>query len=157
MPSRREMIELTDAERREFIDSSKTVIIVSNGKDGYPHPMPMWFYRADDDCIYCTTFRKSQKVLNYRRAPKATLLVESGVEYQELKSVVIYADAEVIDDLETVQDTLLHINTRGQEVDPEQRETLIAAMAGTAPKRIVIKFTPVKYVSWDHSKLGGQY
>ena len=112
MPSRRESIELTEDERQEFIDSSKTIIIVSNGRDGYPHTMPMWFYRAQDDCIYCTTFRKAQKVLNYRRDSKATLLVESGLEYAELKSVMIYATAEVVDDLETVQDTLLNINTR---------------------------------------------
>lgn len=157
MPSRRESIELNEAERRDFIDSAKTIIIVSNGRDGYPHPMPMWFYRAEDDCVYCTTFRKSQKVLNYKRDSKATLLVESGVEYAELKSVMIYATAEVIDDLETVQNTLLNINTRGQEVDPAQRETLIEAMSGTAPKRVVIKFTPEGYVSWDHSKLGGVY
>ena len=157
MPSRRESIELTEDERREFIDSSKTIIIVSNGRDGYPHTMPMWFYRAQDDCIYCTTFRKAQKVLNYKRDSKSTLLVESGTEYAELKSVTIYATAEVIDDLEAVQDTLLNINTRGQEVDPARRETLIGAMSGTAPKRVVIKFTPEKYVSWDHSKLGGVY
>ena len=157
MPSRRESIELTVDERREFLDSSKTITIVSNGRDGYPHTMPMWFYRSQDDCIYCTTFRKAQKVLNYKRDSKSTLLVESGTEYAELKSVMIYATAEVIDDLEAVQDTLLNINTRGQEVDPAQRETLIGAMSGTAPKRVVIKFTPEKYVSWDHSKLGGVY
>ena len=157
MPSRRESIELTVDERREFLDSSKTIIIVSNGRDGYPHTMPMWFYRAQDDCIYCTTFRKAQKVLNYKRDSKATLLVESGTEYAELKSVMIYATAEVIDDLHAVQNTLLNINTRGQEVDPDERETLIEAMSGTAPKRVVIKFTPEKYVSWDHSKLGGVY
>jgi nitroimidazol reductase NimA-like FMN-containing flavoprotein (pyridoxamine 5'-phosphate oxidase superfamily) len=157
MPSRRESIELTEDERRKFLDSSKTITIVSNGRDGYPHTMPMWFYRSQDDCIYCTTFRKAQKVLNYKRDSKATLLVETGTEYAELKSVMIYATAEVIDDLEAVQDTLLNINTRGQEVDPAQRETLIEAMSGTAPKRVVIKFTPEKYVSWDHSKLGGVY
>ena len=157
MSSRRESIELSEDERREFLDSSKTIIIVSNGRDGYPHTMPMWFYRAKDDCIYCTTFRKAQKVLNYKRDSKATLLVESGTEYAELKSVMIYATAEVIDDLHAVQNTLLNINTRGQEVDPDERETLIEAMSGTAPKRVVVKFTPEKYVSWDHSKLGGVY
>ena len=40
----------------------KTLIIVSNGHNGYPHPMPMWFDRDHDGCLYCTTFGKSQKV-----------------------------------------------------------------------------------------------
>lgn len=157
MPSRRSQIELTQDERRHFIDASKTIIIVSNGHNGYPHPMPMWFYRDAEDHIYCTTFRKSQKVLNLKRDPRATLLVESGEEYAELKGVVIYASTEVIDDLEQVQETLLQINTRGQTVDAAQRETLIQAMGGTAPKRVVIKCTAQRYVSWDHSKLGGRY
>lgn len=157
MPSRRSQIELSESERRAFIDASKTIIIVSNGRHGYPHPMPMWFYRDADDCVYCTTFRKSQKVMNLQRDPKATLLVESGEEYAELKGVVIYCTSEIIDDLEQVQETLLRINTRGQTVDPAQRETLINAMGGTAPKRVVIKCNPEEYVSWDHAKLGGRY
>ena len=70
MPSRRNNIELSDAEIREFLASRKTLIIVSNGKDGYPHPMPMWFYVDDEGCLYCTTFGKSQKVFNWRRDPK---------------------------------------------------------------------------------------
>ena len=43
MPSRRKLIELDDNEVRDYLDSEKTLIIVSNGHNGYPHPMPMWF------------------------------------------------------------------------------------------------------------------
>jgi nitroimidazol reductase NimA-like FMN-containing flavoprotein (pyridoxamine 5'-phosphate oxidase superfamily) len=157
MPSRRNNIELSATEIRSFLDSSKTLIIVSNGKDGYPHPMPMWFYVDDAGCLYCTTFSKSQKVMNWRRDPRASLLVESGEEYAQLKGVVIYARAEVIDDLDIAIDTLVKINTRGATIDPAQRQALIAAVSKTASKRVVIKFHPERYVSWDHSKLGGRY
>ncbi len=157
MPSRRNSIELTDAEIRAFLDSQKTLIIVSNGKDGYPHPMPMWFYVDDEGCLYCTTFSKSQKIYNWRRDPKASLLVESGTEYAQLKGVVIYARAEVIENLETAIDTLVKINTRGATIDAAQRQALTAAVSKTASKRAVIKFHPERYVSWDHSKLGGRY
>jgi len=157
MPSRRNSIELTDAEIRAFLDSHKTLIIVSNGKDGYPHPMPMWFYVDDEGCLYCTTFGKSQKILNWRRDPKAALLVESGTEYAQLKGVVIYARAEIIEDLDTAIDTLVKINTRGATIDAAQRQALIGAVSKTAAKRAVIKFHPERYVSWDHSKLGGRY
>jgi nitroimidazol reductase NimA-like FMN-containing flavoprotein (pyridoxamine 5'-phosphate oxidase superfamily) len=157
MPSRRSNIELTDAEIREFLNSQKTVIIVSNGKDGYPHPMPMWFYVDAAGCLYCTTFAKSQKILNWRRDPKATLLVETGTEYAQLKGVVIYATAEIIEDLDTAIDTLVKINTRGATIDAAQRQALTAAVTKTATKRAVIKFHPQRYVTWDHSKLGGRY
>ena len=157
MPSRRNNIELSDAEIRAFLDNSKTLIIVSNGKDGYPHPIPMWFYVDAEGCLYCTTFSKSQKVINWRRDPHASLLVETGEEYAQLKGVVIYARAEIIDDLDTAIDTLVNINTRGTTVDPAQRQALTAAVSKTASKRVVIKFHPERYVSWDHSKLGGRY
>jgi nitroimidazol reductase NimA-like FMN-containing flavoprotein (pyridoxamine 5'-phosphate oxidase superfamily) len=157
MPSRRNSIELTDAEIRAFLNSRKTLIIVSNGKDGYPHPMPMWFYVDDAGCLYCTTFGKSQKVLNLRRDPKASLLVESGLEYAQLKGVVIYARAEIIEDVDVAVDTLVKINTRGRMVNVAERQALTGAVAKTAAKRAVIKFHPQRYVSWDHAKLGGRY
>ena len=143
--------------RRVERDMQKTLIIVSNGPDGFPHPMPMWFYADAAGCLYCTTFRKSQKVLNFQRDPKAALLVESGEEYQELKSVLVYATAEVIDDFEAVCDALMNIGTKGQSIDDSQREALRGTVSQTAGKRVVLKFHPERYVSWDHAKLGGKY
>lgn len=157
MPSRRELIELTPEEIARFLVEQKTVVIVSNGRNGYPHPMPMWFYADAEGCVYCTTFRKSQKVLNYQRDPRASLLVESGEEYSELKSVLIYARAEVIDDLDTVVDTLVKITTKGRPVTEADVRQIGAGVRKTAEKRVVLKFVPERYVSWDHAKLGGRY
>jgi nitroimidazol reductase NimA-like FMN-containing flavoprotein (pyridoxamine 5'-phosphate oxidase superfamily) len=157
MPSRREIIQLSDEEIRSFMNEARTLIIVSNGRNGYPHPMPMWFYVDDAGDFYCTTFRKSQKVLNFRRDPRASLLVESGEEYAELKSVLAYAECEVIDDFDTVCDTLVKVNTKGREVDDAEVEQLLGAVSKTAEKRVVLKFTPSEIISWDHAKLGGRY
>ena len=157
MPSRRKLIAFQDDELNAYIDAAKTLIIVGNGKDGYPHPMPMWFARDDDGCFYCTTFGKSQKVLNWRRDPKATLLVESGVDYAELKGVMIYARCEIIDDGDTVADTLVAINSRGRNLDDAAKAKLRESVTGTAAKRVVLRFVPERYVSWNHAKLGGRY
>lgn len=157
MPSRRELIRLTDEEKQAYAVSEKTLIVVSNGRDGYPHPMPMWFYADDDGNFYCTTFRKSQKVLNFRRDPKASLLIESGHDYAELKSLLVYARCEVIDDFDTVCDTLVRISTKDREVSEAEREQLLGGVSSTAGKRVVLKFTPEREVSWDHAKLGGSY
>jgi nitroimidazol reductase NimA-like FMN-containing flavoprotein (pyridoxamine 5'-phosphate oxidase superfamily) len=157
MPSRREVIQLSPEETARFLVEQKTIVIVSNGKDGYPHPMPMWFYADAEGCVYCTTFRKSQKVVNYQRDPRASLLVESGEEYAELKSVLIYARAEIVDDLETVVDTLVKITTKGRTVAAEDVQRLASGVRKTAGKRVVLRFVPERYVSWDHAKLGGVY
>ena len=157
MPSRRQSIQMTDTEMNDYLSSQKTLVIVSNGRDGYPHPMPMWFSRDEDGRFYCTTFGKSQKVLNWRRDAKATLLVESGLEYAELKGVVVYARCKVIDDPEEVKDTLLAVNTQGQTLDPAAKAKLRESLGRTAAKRVVLQFTPERYLTWDHSKLGGRY
>jgi nitroimidazol reductase NimA-like FMN-containing flavoprotein (pyridoxamine 5'-phosphate oxidase superfamily) len=157
MPSRRELIQLNTDEIQQFLEQQKTLIIVSNGKDGFPHPMPMWFHVDEAGCLYCTTFSKAQKVFNWRRDPKASLLVESGEEYAELKSVLIYATAEVIDDFDRICDALVNISAKGRELTAEQAEAMRKQVAKTAEKRVLLKFTPQRYVSWDHSKLGGKY
>lgn len=158
MPSRRELIALTTDEIADYLAEQKTLIIVSNGKDGYPHPVPMWFWTDPDGCLYCTTFTKAQKVLNFRRDPRASLLVESGDEYAQLKSVLIYARAEVIEDFDAVCDALVNISTKGRgEVSADERAQIRQAVAKTAEKRVLLKFSPERYVSWDHAKLGGRY
>lgn len=157
MPSRRKLISFTDDELNRYLEAAKTLIIVSNGKDGYPHPMPMWFARDDEGCFYCTTFGKSQKVLNWRRDSKAALLVESGLDYSELQGVVVYANCEVIDDGDVVTDTLVAINSRGRNLSEAEKAKLRESVSGTATKRVVLKFVPERYVSWNHAKLGGRY
>ena len=157
MPSRRKLIEMTDDEIRAYLDNAKTLIIVSNGRGGYPHPMPMWFDRDQAGCLYCTTFGKSQKVLNWRRDAKATLLVESGEEYAELKGVMIYARCEITDDPDKVVDTLVAINAEGKHLDDAEWAALRHSVAQRAAKRVLLKFVPERYVSWDHAKLGGRY
>ena len=157
MPSRRKLIELDTDEVRAYLDAEKTLIIVGNGHNGYPHPMPMWFAQDADGTIRCTTFGKSQKVRNWRRDPKATLLVESGVEYADLKGVVIYARCAIVEDIDAVKDTLVAINSRGRDLDDQARAKLREAVSGTAAKRVVLEFTPKRYVTWDHAKLGGRY
>jgi nitroimidazol reductase NimA-like FMN-containing flavoprotein (pyridoxamine 5'-phosphate oxidase superfamily) len=157
MPSRRSKIEMSDEEIAAFLDTRKTLIIVSNGVGGFPHPMPMWFHRDDRGVIRCTTFSKSQKVMNYERDPRASLLVESGTEYAELRGVVVYARCEIVRAVDAVVDTLVDINSRGRSLDAAGREALAGAVSKTAAKRVVLAFHPQSYVSWDHTKLGGVY
>ena len=80
---------MTDDEIGSYLRDSRTIILVSNGKNGFPHPMPMWYSVDDQNVVYMTTFSKSQKINNLKKDPRVALLVESGDVYQELKSVLI--------------------------------------------------------------------
>jgi len=157
MASRRDLIQMTDAEVRTFLRTHKTIIINSNGPGGYPHPMPMWFSVDDDATVRMTTFRKSQKVRNVQRDPRVSLLVEAGREYSELQGVVIYGQARVVDELEEVKKTLRTIGGVGDAADPAMREAADRIISGTASKRVAILIRPEKVISWDHRKLSGRY
>lgn len=155
--SRRNQIQLSEVEITEYLSSSRTMILVSNGKDGHPHPMPMWFAVDIDNCIYMTTFRKSQKINNLRKDPRATLLIESGDEYEELKGLVVYTDVEFIEDVESIRRILEQITLQRSEIQKSDNKDISQGMLKTAEKRIGLKFTPTKILSWDHSKLDGVY
>ena len=155
--SRRDQIKMTDEEIIAYLKNSRTMILVSNGKNGFPHPMPMWYYIGDDNAVYMTTFRKSQKINNLKRDPKVALLVESGDAYEELKSVLIYTEVELLDDLEATQDILFNIAVARGEVSANADKQVQEGMMKTAPKRIGMKFTLDKIITWDHGKLGGGY
>jgi PPOX class probable F420-dependent enzyme len=157
MPSRRDLIRMSEDEVREFLRASKTMTINSIGPGGYPHPMPMWFAVDDDGTVRMTTFRKSQKILNLRRDPRVSLLVESGETYGELRGVVLYGKAEVVDDRDVVKGILLRIGGVGNLADPAAQRAADGAIANTAAKRVAILVRPERVVSWDHRKLGGGY
>jgi PPOX class probable F420-dependent enzyme len=155
---RRDQIRMTDAEIRDFLRTHKTIILCSNGSDGVPHPMPMWFVADDDFVISMATFRGTQKILNLQRDPRVSLLVESGREYSQLKGVVIYGTAELSDDTDSIIATLVAASQKETaEADTGNRMVMDEGMKKTASKRILIRVKPDRIVSWDHSKLQGTY
>ena len=94
MPSRRDQIQLTESEQAELLASERVAIVTSNGAKGWPHSMPMWF-TVRDGVIWVWTYAKSQKVRNLERDPKATILVETGTEYTELRGIMVESEAVI--------------------------------------------------------------
>jgi PPOX class probable F420-dependent enzyme len=156
VPSRRDQIKLTEAEQAELLDSERIVIVSSIGPRGWPHSMPMWFVIRDGE-IWVWTYAKSQKVRNLERDPRATLLVETGFEYTELRGIQIEASAELIRDAEQVFEFAKELTIRYAEGIESVDGDAAAALRAQAPKRVAIHFVPVRVATWDHRKLGGSY
>ncbi len=151
---KRNAIELTDEERERYLAEATTIILVTIGRDGYPHAVPMWFLVDDDGGILMTTYRRSQKVMNVRRNPRVALLVESGTQYDQLKGVLLRGNGEVLDDEALCVRVLTRIHAKhGSGLTSGVEEV----MKAQARKRAVLKITPARVVSWDHRKLGGAY
>ena len=156
MPSRRDQIKLSDEEQRELLDTERVVVVSSIGPRGWPHLMPLWYVPREGD-IWIWTFAKSQKVKNLERDPRATLLIETGFEYGELRGVQIEAEAELIRDVDPIVEFAKELTVRYSEGIESVEGDAVAALHAQAPKRVAIHFHPKRVATWDHRKLGGVY
>jgi PPOX class probable F420-dependent enzyme len=156
MPSRRAQIELTPDERAELLDSERVVVVSSNGPRGWPHSMPLWYVVREGE-IWVWTYAKSQKVRNLERDPRATLLIQTGHEYAELRGVQIEAEAELIRDPDRVVAFAKELTIRYAEGIDSVEGDAAAALEAQAPKRVAIHFRAKRTATWDHRKLGGTY
>jgi nitroimidazol reductase NimA-like FMN-containing flavoprotein (pyridoxamine 5'-phosphate oxidase superfamily) len=156
MPSRREQISMTPDEVRAYLKAQRRIIVVTNGPSGLPHPVPMNYGLDQQGRILMTSFRKSQKVRNLERDPRATVLVETGSAYSELKSVIAYCTAEIIDDPALVPELMRTIHV-GQDVAASLSPAMSQQVRASIAKRVIVRLTPFRTVSWDHAKLGKYY
>lgn len=153
--SRRDQIRMTEDEVRAFLDEHKTLQVASINRDGTPHLVAMWYGLLDDGDLAFWTYGKSQKVLNLRRDPRLTCLVEDGEKYEELRGVSISGTGVVSEDRDTVMRVgeAVYARYNAGTLDDAAREGIEYAGA----KRVAVTVRPEKIVSWDHRKLGGTY
>lgn len=153
---------MSEPEIAGFLDEQRTVVCATQGRDGWPHLMPLWYVVRDANSrpeLWAWTYAASQKVQNLQRDPRATLQIEAGVEYHLLRGVMIKAHTEVHRDVDTVAGVGMEIFARyagggdDGELGPEVREMV----ARQAPKRVALQFVEHEHTSWDHRKLGGVY
>jgi PPOX class probable F420-dependent enzyme len=152
--SRRDQIRMTDEEVGAFLDEQRTVICATNGRDGWPHLMPLW-YVVRDGRLWSWTYAKSQKTRNLERDPRATVQVETGTDYEQLRGVMFECEVAIHRDADDVAALGIEIFTRytGGELGDDVRD-----MVGKqAPKRVALEFVERSRVTWDHRKLAGVY
>jgi PPOX class probable F420-dependent enzyme len=152
--SRRDQIKMDDHEVAAFLDEQRIVVVATNGRDGWPHLMPLWYVVRDGE-LWSWTYAKSQKVRNVERDPRATLQVESGEQYQELRGVMIKAEVVVHSDT-------AHVAALGREIfvrytGGELGDAVATMVEKQATKRVALQFVERERATWDHSKLGGVY
>ena len=147
---------MTDAEVGAFLEQERTVICATNGRDGFAHLMPLWFVvRGDAPSpkleLWSWTFAKSQKVRNLERDPRATLQVEAGSEYHELRGVMLKTDVTIHRDTGRVAALGLELFARYGDAEPA--EDVHAMVRAQAPKRVALQFAERSRATWDHRKL----
>jgi general stress protein 26 len=152
--NRRTQIKLTNVELDGFLAEQRVVVCATNGVRGWPHLMPLWYVIRDGQ-IWAWTYAKSQKVRNLERDPRATLQIEDGDSYDQLRGVMIEALTEVHREYDVVAGLGAQLLARygGGHVTAE----IEAAVAAQAGKRVALQFVAQRMTSWDHRKLAGSY
>jgi PPOX class probable F420-dependent enzyme len=157
--SRRAEIRMSEAELHAFLAEEYVVTCASLGPGGRPHLMPLW-YVPDGAELTSWTYGASQKVKNLERRPEATVQVEAGQRYDELRGVMMECDVEIIRDPQRVLALGLRLAERYLPVHGLSAPLTAAARGRVekqAPKRVGLRFRPTRIVSWDHRKLGAPY
>jgi len=147
---------MTEGELRRFLDEQRIVQVATAGPHGRPHLVPLWYVAGDSGELRGWTYAASQKAKNLERDPRATLSIDDGVNYEELRGVMMECDVALVREAEQVAEygnALFERYGPGGELAPEVREMV----AKQAEKRVGLTFTPTRTVTWDHTKLGGTY
>lgn len=143
---------MTQDELYAFLDEELVMTCATVGPNGRPHLMPLWFTRSGP-ILRGWTFAKSQKAKNLERDPHATLQIEAGTQYHELRGAMLECDVRVEREVELVEVYGADLVDRYAGGSAEAK----AAFRQQAPKRIGMTFEPTRIVTWDHRKLGGTY
>ncbi|ACY96655.1 MULTISPECIES: pyridoxamine 5'-phosphate oxidase family protein [Thermomonospora] len=155
--NKRDQIRMTPEEVAAFLADNFKVQVATVDRDGAPHLVTM-FYTLLDGKIAFTTYARSQKVVNLRRNPAMTCLVEDGLEYNELRGVKLKGTGRIIEDpkIRTMVGQVvgsrmagLPVPELGEPIDPVVAEGIEKALA----KRVVVVMEPEHITSWDHRKL----
>jgi pyridoxamine 5'-phosphate oxidase-like protein len=166
--SRREQIGMGGEEAAAFLADERTAVCATLGRGGWPHLMPLWYVLRERSGgrpgpqLWSWTYAASQKVRNLERDPRATLQVEAGELYQELRGVMLECEVAIHRDVEIVKALGHEIFARYAaprgEPEPVRLPAEVAEMVDRqAAKRVALQFIELDRVTWDHRKLGGVY
>jgi PPOX class probable F420-dependent enzyme len=150
-------VSMPSEEIDRFLDVPRTGVLATVGRDGWPHMAGMWFARSEGgpQALSMWAYRKSQKVVNLRRDPRCSFMVEAGDSYDSLKGVLIRGEAQLLDSEEDIYSIGVALYERytlpatgiAVEHGPE------IELRRQAQKRTGIVVPIERVASWDHSKL----
>ncbi len=159
---------MSESEAAAFLAEERTVTCATIGPRGWPHLMPLWYVLREPagggpgPRLWAWTYAVSQKVRNLERDARATLQVEAGEGYEELRGVMIECDVLVHRELDVVRALgreifARHASPRGEAPARELPAEVGAMVDKQAAKRVALEFVELRRATWDHRKLGGTY
>jgi PPOX class probable F420-dependent enzyme len=148
--NQRAQVVMSHDEIVAFLHQQRSSTVATYGPRGQIHLVGMW-YAVRENTIWIETKAKSQKVVNLRRDPRMSFLVEAGHTYDQLRGVAMEGTGVVIEDPDVVWDVCVDIFERYNGPYSEEMRPFVEFMA---KNRVVVRLDVERTRSWDHRKLG---
>ena len=144
-------IELTADERWDLLETEMVMRLGTVNPYGLPHVVPIWYLPdRDSGAIYFSTPEDSRKARNVAETPKASLTVDQGVSYFELRAVVAEGDVRRVTD----DDRRSTVERRWCERyfdEPERPDFMDLLYDGRPWAWYAVE--PSQWASWDNAKI----
>ena len=159
---------MSEQEVLAFLAEERTLTCATAGPRGWPHLMPLWYVLRPgsgghgEPRLWSWTYAASQKVRNLERDPRASVQIEAGDTYDQLRGVMFECEVVVHSELADVAPLGSRILARysvprGVEPPEELPPEAAAMVEAQAAKRVGLEFVELRRATWDHRKLGGVY
>jgi PPOX class probable F420-dependent enzyme len=148
--NQRDVIQMSPAEVEAFIHEQRTTTMSTLARDGSIHSIAMWYGFLDGN-VAIESKAKAQKVVNLRRDPRCTFLMEAGESYDQLRGVSLVGRGEIVDDPDRMWELGVNVFERYTGPYTDEMKPFVETMLH---KRVVVVLHVDRTVSWDHRKLG---
>ena len=147
---------MSDDEVAAFLDEQRMLNVATIGPTGHPHLVAMWYAVLDGRPAFWT-FAKSQKVVNLRRDPQITGLVESRRHLPRAARRRAGRHGPARRGLRPRSWTSAGGWPRSTTARRRRATRRSPFLEAQAHKRIGVVIDVERTVSWDHRKLPGGY
>lgn len=86
---------MSPEELDEFLRTQRTCRVATVSADGAPHVAPLWF-AWDGTSLWLYSITRSKRGADLRRDPRIAVVVDAGVEYDELRGAELAGTVEFI-------------------------------------------------------------
>ena len=139
---------MTSEELTQFLAAERTCRVATVGNDG-PHATPLWF-GWDGEYLWLYSIVKSQRWTDLQRDPRIGVVIDSGVEYLELRGVEITGTVEVVGEVPRTGEP----NDALAGIEPVfARKYMGGDQMFHDGRHAWLRVKPNKIASWDFRKL----
>lgn len=147
--SQRDAVRMTDDEVANYLRSGSRCRVATVDGRGAPRVVPVNYVVLDGRVAFWAD-PGSQKVVNLRRDPRISCVMDDGVDFERFRGVELVGTAEVRDDQEAATKM---VQAMLQTIPEEWHDAARPRLAELAAQRVVVVIDAHRTVSWNHSKV----